>query len=118
MDVEVEEREEGGADYLAYSNTEKTEAVQFSFLQLLLPPSNFICILNLFSFFPIIVKRHLFYLRDALLHLCCGSPSPLAHLYRDLTPLIMLCLTHAFSFSLYTHSSCKHTKTLQPLLAS
>lgn len=44
----------------------------FSFL---LPTSNFICILNFFSFFLIIMKKHLFYLRP-LLHLCCGSLSP------------------------------------------
>lgn len=76
MDVEVEEREyikreEVLSDNLVYSNTKKTEAIQLESSQLSASSFKFYCILLNLFFFPVITKRHLFYLRPVL-HLCCG----------------------------------------------
>lgn len=116
MDVEVEEREEVGADNLVYSNTEKTEAIQFEFLQLSA------------SYLKFYLHPQLFFLlsynnEEASLLFKTPPPPVLwitipTRLYRNLTPLISQCPTHVSSFSVCTCSSSEHMKKLQPLLPS
>lgn len=106
----LKEREAIRIDNLV-SLTEKSEAIQFEFPQL--PASSFKFYLHSpQSFLPLSYN----YKEVSLLYKTTSSIPSCLHV--DLTQLIMLCLIHVSSFSLYICSSCEHTQSLQSPLPS